>query len=127
VAARAAAHLGSPTGADGDDAVGEGPRASEGEGRNGVRGKRRGSAWGKEPTAEARRWFSTGSPVLGGQGGGLARAGVGDHGGGEDFVDGGSERADHAKWRGSSDGDVVGEVLGCDWEGMKCSVLMTKW
>jgi hypothetical protein len=55
--------------------------------------------------------------VLGGRGGGLARTGVGGHGGGEDFADGGSERANHVKWRGSSDGEVAGEALGCDWGG----------
>jgi hypothetical protein len=63
-------------------------------------GKRWGSARGKEPVAGARRWFSAGDPVLGGRGGGLARAGVGGHDGGEDFVDGGSKRADHGKVAG---------------------------
>jgi hypothetical protein len=63
-------------------------------------GKRWGFARGKEPVARARRWFSAGDPVLGGQGSGLAWAGVGGHGGGEDFADSGSERADHSKVAG---------------------------
>jgi hypothetical protein len=44
-----------------------------------------------------RRRFSAGGPVLGGRGGGIARAGVGGHGGGENFADGGSKRADHGE------------------------------
>jgi hypothetical protein len=70
-------------------------------GGNNVRGERRGSARGKEPVAGVRRRFPAGGVVLGGQGGGIARAGVGGHGGGEDFTDGGLEGADHSKVAGS--------------------------
>jgi hypothetical protein len=57
------------------------------------RGKRRQGGNGGPPTGR-RNW-----PV-GGRGGGIAWARVGGHSGGENFVDGGLERADHSEVAG---------------------------
>jgi hypothetical protein len=55
---------------------------------------------------------STGDPVLGGRGGGIARAGVGDHDGGVKLVGGNSGRPVHGEVVGSRGDKVAGEAYG---------------
>jgi hypothetical protein len=86
--AQAAHERGNGVGERGDGAVGAGPCASEREGETTLGGET-GSAREGEPVAGARWRFSSGDPVLGGRGGGLARAGVGGLGGGVNLGGGG--------------------------------------
>jgi hypothetical protein len=71
-----------------------------------------GSARKEEPVAGARQRFSAGGPVLGGQGGGLARAGVGGHGGGVNLTGGGLGWPIYGEVAGSRGGEVSDEAYG---------------
>jgi hypothetical protein len=61
-----------------------------------------------------RRRFYAGDLVLGGQGGGIAQAGVGGHGGGVNLVGGGSVWPIHGEMAGSRDSEVADEAMGRD-------------
>jgi hypothetical protein len=92
--AQAAHERGNGAGGCGDDVVGAGPSSSEGGGETTLGGREWGSTREGELVAGARQWFSAGGPVLGDRGGGLARAGVGGHGGGVNLAGGGLGLAD---------------------------------
>jgi hypothetical protein len=66
-------------------------------------GEKRGPpAVGRNRPLRSRRRFFTGDPILGGWGGGIARAGVGGHGGGVNLAGGSSGRPVHGAVVGSS-------------------------
>jgi hypothetical protein len=87
-----------------DGAMGAGPHASEGRGKWRQAGEWRSVHGEEEP--------STGDPVLGGRGGGIARARVGDHDGGVKLAGGNSGRPVHGEVVGSRGDKVVGEAYG---------------
>jgi hypothetical protein len=61
----------------GDDTVGVGPHASEGEGNDVKVETAFCPRWRGTSRRRSRRWFFTDDPVLGGRGGGIAHVGVG--------------------------------------------------
>jgi hypothetical protein len=73
---------------------------------------RRGCGREGKPVARARRRFSTGDLVPSGWGGGVARVGVGGHGGGVNLTGGHLRWSVHGAVAGSRGGVVAGEAVG---------------
>jgi hypothetical protein len=92
-----------------------------------VRGSETASRGGRGTTVHLREEPAAGGPVPGGQGGGIARPGVGGHGGGVNLVGGHSGWSVHGEVVGSRGGEVAGEAYRagyvrevgalCSWRG----------
>jgi hypothetical protein len=99
----------------GDDAVARGPHARAGGGltawttTKGERGFDRSPADGETPQR-----FSAVGPVLRRGGGGEARAGAGDHGGGVNLTGGGLWRPFRGTVAGVHGGEVASAAVGCN-------------
>jgi hypothetical protein len=84
-------------------------------GADGVGGlTRKGANRSGSTAGEVPRRFSIVVPVSGGQGGGLAWAGVGGHGGGVNLGEECSGRPVHGEVAGSRGGEVAGGATGCN-------------
>jgi hypothetical protein len=91
-------------------------RGREFNGTSGNGGRGRSTGGGNQ------RRFSAVGPVPRRGGGGAARAGAGDHRGGVNLTDGGLGRPVRGAVAGVHDGEVAGEVAGCNWRwgGVPC-------
>jgi hypothetical protein len=78
-------------------------------------GRREGGGFDRSPAGgEIPRRFSAVGPVLRRGGGGEARAGAGDHGGGVNLTGGGLWRPVHGTVAGVHGGEVAGAAVGCN-------------
>jgi hypothetical protein len=100
----------------GDGAVARGPHASEGGGLTAwTATEGEGGGFDRSPTdGEIPRRFSAIGPVLRRGGGGEARAGAGDHGGGVNLTGGGLWRPVRGTVAGVHGGEVAGVAVGCN-------------
>jgi hypothetical protein len=111
----------------GDGAVARGPHTSEG-GVNGVDDHRRRGGVDRSPAdGKIPRRFSAVGPVLRRGGGGEARAGAGDHGGGVNFTGRGLWRPVRGTVAGVHGGEVAGAAVGCNRGGEVCLVTVIVW
>jgi hypothetical protein len=107
--------------------VARGPHTSEG-GVNGVDDHRRRGGVDRSPAdGKIPRRFSAVGPVLRRGGGGEARAGAGDHGGGVNFTGRGLWRPVRGTVAGVHGGEVAGAAVGCNRGGEVCLVTVIVW